>query len=102
MALATLLHLDQFNFGSDEPVALVSAWGWTLVYLVAPVASGVLLSRQLREPGVRPRQPARRPSSPGCGYLFLAQGALLALVGVVLFVRPGHAPTRCGRGPSPR
>ncbi len=89
MTVATLLHLDQFHFGSDEPIALVTAFGWTIVYLAAPVAGWLLLSRQLREPGSDHR-PAT-PIVPGLRYLYLAQGGLLVAVGVVLFVSPGSA-----------
>jgi hypothetical protein len=89
MTVTTLLHLDQINFGSDEPVALVMAWAWTLVYLAAPVASIVLLLRQLREPGTD--EAPTTPIVPGLRYLYLAQGALLAIVAVVLFVSPGTA-----------
>lgn len=89
MTLATLLHLDQFHFGSDEPIALVAAFGWTLVYLAAPAAGAILLSRQLQEPGTD--QGPATPIVPGLRYLYLAQGGLLALVGVVLFVAPGSA-----------
>lgn len=91
MTVTTLFHLDQFNFGGGEPVAMVMAWGWTAVYLVAPVGGGLLLSRQLREPGsdVGPATPI----VPGLRYLYLAQGTLLAVVGVVLFLAPGRAET---------
>jgi hypothetical protein len=89
MALATLLDLDQFNFGSDEPVALISAWLWTLVYVAAPIASGVLLARQLRE--TEYAEERSTPIVPGLRMLFLVQGAVLSLVGVVLFVSPGSA-----------
>jgi len=106
MSLATLLHLDQFHFGSDEPVALAAAWGWTLVYLAAPVASGVLLSRQLQSSGPRGSDPdgsdeggfvsagpPATPIVPGLRKLYLAQGALLVIVAVVLFLAPGSADT---------
>jgi hypothetical protein len=98
MALATLLHLDQFNFDSDEPIAKLVAFGWTLVYLVAPVASGILLRRQLdqpRVPVVEDGAPARSttPIVPGLRSLYIAQGGLLILVAVVLFVAPGSADT---------
>ncbi len=94
MTLATLLHLDQFNFGSDEPIALVAAWLWTLAYLAAPVAGGVLLSRQLREPGSDEGDAgpgSSTPIVPGLRYLFLAQGTLLSVVAVVMFFAPGTA-----------
>jgi len=91
MTLATLLHLDQFHYGSGEPLALVMAWGWTLVYLAAPVAGAVLLSRQRQEPGSDTRSAS--PIVPGLRYLYLAQGTLLSVVGVVLFVAPGTADT---------
>jgi len=129
MSLATLLHLDQFHFGSDEPIALVAAWAWTLVYLVAPPAGLALRARQLRppatprptptEPGTietgpiepgpieaGPSEAGRTGAGPGDGgrgggrtapivpglrYLYLAQGAVLMTVAVVLFVAPGAA-----------
>ncbi len=93
MALATLGHLDQFNYGSDEPIALIAAWLWTLVYIAAPIASGVLLSRQLEE-GPDPSDAGRQHSTPivpGLRYLFLAQGTLLSVVGLVMFLAPGSA-----------
>jgi len=96
MSLATLLHLDQFHFGSDEPVALVAAWGWTLVYLVAPVAGWLLRTRQLgrlASDGSDPDEPAGTPLLPGLRTLYLAQGAVLVTVGAVLFVSPGTADT---------
>lgn len=108
MAVATLLHLDQFHFGSDELIALAAAWGWTLVYLAAPIAGWVLRDRQLRSSDLPDDAPAdpdqaievddgggRRvtgtPMVPGLRSLYLAQGAVLAIVGAVLFVSPGTA-----------
>ncbi|HVF13401.1 MAG TPA: hypothetical protein VM942_02310 [Acidimicrobiales bacterium] len=110
MAVATLLHLDQFHFGSDAPVALVAAWGWTIVYLVAPLAGFALRSRQLRHPdaggadadpdgpdpdGPDPDGPepgeAVTPMLPGLRTLYLSQGVVLTVVAVVLFVAPGRA-----------
>jgi hypothetical protein len=90
MAVATLLHLNQFHYGSDEPVALVAAWGWTAVYLVAPIASGLLLARQLAEPG-RDDGPPTTPIIPGLRYLYAAQGVVLSAVAVVMFVAPSTA-----------
>ena len=94
MSITTVLHLDQFHFGSDEPVALVAAWGWTLVYLVAPVAGWILRTRQLRQSGPRESdESAGTPLLPGLRKLYLAQGAVLTVVAVVLFVAPGTADT---------
>ena len=109
MTVATLLHLDQFHFGSDEPVALVMAWGWTLVYLVAPVAGWVLRVRQLHQlrqlrapdeddaedapDGGRGVVPGGTLILPGLRRLYLVQGVLLILLAVVLFVTPGTADT---------
>ncbi len=91
MAVATIIHLDEFHFGSDDPVAHVAAWGWTLVYLVAPVAGAVLRARQLREPGTD--EVRTTPIVLGLRRLYLVQGATLTLVAVVLFLAPGTADT---------
>jgi hypothetical protein len=96
MALATLLHLDQFHFGSDHPVALVAAWGWTLASLGAPFAGALLRARQLgRISPFDAADPdagaATTPIVPGLRTLLQVQGTVLAVVGVVLFVAPGTA-----------
>jgi hypothetical protein len=96
MALATLLHLDQFHFGSDHPVALVAAWGWTLASLGAPFAGALLRARQLgRIDPFEEADPdagaATTPIVPGLRTLLQVQGTVLAVVGVVLFVAPGTA-----------
>jgi hypothetical protein len=95
LSLATLLHLDQLHFGSDEPVALVMAWGWTLAYLAAPVAGAFLLVRHRRQPSPESESGAAAarttPIVPGLRRLYLAQGALLVAVGVAMFVAPGSA-----------
>ncbi len=57
--------------------------------MAAPIASGVLLARQLRE--TEYAEERSTPIVPGLRMLFLVQGVVLALVGVVLFVSPGSA-----------
>lgn len=91
LGLATLLHLDQFHYGGNGFLAQALAWIWTLTYLALPVAGGVLLARQRAAPGTQGR--AETPIVPGLRYLYLAQGALLVVVAVVLFASPGTADT---------
>lgn len=81
--LATLLHLDKFQFDN------ANGWLWLIVYLVVPPWLAVLLPLQLREPG---REPPR--AAPLEGWLLPVMGvqALVVLViGVALWVAPSSA-----------
>ena len=91
LTVATLLHLDQFHYGSDEIIAQAWAWIWTLVYLAAPIIGGVLLFRQRAQPGTD--KGAVHPIVPGLRALYLTQGAVMVLVALVLLVSPGSADT---------
>jgi hypothetical protein len=78
--VATLLHLDKFNFDN------VNGWLWTIVYVTVPpylVLQGV---RQLR---VRGEDPPKSAPIPGwLVWLVAAQAAIALVVGVLLFAAP--------------
>ncbi len=87
---ATLLHLDRFHFGSPVPLARFAAWFWLVIYVVVPLAMVVVLVVQER----RPAEPDRWVPLPTVlRVTMLAQGAVMLVVGVALFVRPGLAAT---------
>ena len=68
--VVTLVHLDKFHLGADQPAsARLVTWGWLAIYAGVPVAMLVVAWRQTR-PGRAGSAdgaaagPARRP---GCG-----------------------------------
>jgi hypothetical protein len=78
--VATLLHLDKFNFDN------VNGWLWTIVYVTVPPYLVLVGIGQLR---VRGEDPPRSAPIPGWLVLLVSLQALIALVvGVVLFVAP--------------
>lgn len=87
--VATLLHLDRFHFGAPGAVARLAAWFWLAVYVVVPVAMLTMLLLQERQQG---GHRSRHPSLPRHLAVPLGlQGAVLLVVGVVLFVAPRSA-----------
>ena len=86
MLVATLLHLDKFHLESGEPVAVVVAWIWLVVYVVVPPALIVLLVRQVRAPGVDP--PRTLPLTAWLRGALLIYGAVFVVGGAVLFAIP--------------
>lgn len=89
MTAATLVHRDLFHLDSNEPVALVSALGWLVVYLAAPVTSAVFALLQLRRPGADP--PPARSMLPALRVLLLVQAATLVAAAAWLYLVPGRA-----------
>jgi hypothetical protein len=89
--VATLLHRDRFHFESAGTVARFAAWFWLAVYIVVPVALTLLAVRQQRMPGDDPRR--RLPLPAWLAAVLSAQGAVLLVVGVTLFVSPARAAT---------
>jgi hypothetical protein len=81
--VATLLHLEKFNFDN------VNGWLWTIVYVTVPPLLVVLGFRQLRVPGVDP--PRSAPIEGWLVILVAAQSAIALVVGVVLFAAPSSA-----------
>ena len=81
--LATLLHLDKFQFDN------ANGWLWLAVYLVVPPWLLVLLPLQLREPG---HEPSRTVPLERWLFPVLAVQALIVLfIGVALWVAPSRA-----------
>ncbi len=85
--LATLVHLDVFHLDDDRTVARGAAWFWLAVYCVVPVVLLVLLVLQARTVGTHPAR--ARPLPRLLAVALLAEGAVMLVVGVVLFVAPG-------------
>ena len=81
--LATLIHLDKFQFDN------VNGWLWSIVYVAVPPTLVLLLPRQLRLPG---REPPR--SAPIAGWLLsivALQGLVVLVIGVALWIDPSSA-----------
>jgi uncharacterized membrane protein YsdA (DUF1294 family) len=89
--VATLLHRDRFHFSADGAVARFAAWFWLAVYLIVPVALVVTAVRQQRMPGRDPE--VRQPLPRWLGVVLTVQGAIMLVVGVVLFAAPSAAKT---------
>jgi hypothetical protein len=89
--VATLLHRDRFHFESAGAVARFAAWFWLTVYIVVPVALTLLAVRQERMPGDDPER--RQPIPTWLAVVLTAQGAIMLVVGAVLFVSPARAAT---------
>ena len=89
--VATLLHRDRFHFESAGAVARFAAWFWLTVYIVVPVALTLLAVRQQRMPGDDPER--RQPLPTWLAVVLTVQGAIMLVVGVVLFVSPARAAT---------
>lgn len=85
--VATLAHLDRFHFGLSPGIAWGAAWFWLAVYVVVPVVMVVLLVLQQRTEGTHPARV--RPLPRWLAALLAFQGAVMFVVGLALFVRPG-------------
>lgn len=88
---ATLLHIDRFHFSAGEPIPVLAAWFWVVVYLVVPPALTFTAVLQQRMPGADPGR--RQPLPRWLAAILTLQGAVMLAVGVALFVRPSTAPT---------
>lgn len=88
--LVTLVHLDKFHLGADEPAsARIVTWGWLAIYAGVPVAilGGIALQARSRvpEPGSRS---LRRPLPTGLRVLLTVLAAVLLVSGAVLLLVP--------------
>jgi hypothetical protein len=83
LLVATLLHLDKFHKHS------VFGWFWIVAYVLVPPALAAALWRQLRAPSVP--TPAVLPLAPALRAVLVAEGLVLAGVGVTLFAVPDTA-----------
>lgn len=87
--LATLLHLGKFHLDDSRFVPALAAWVWVAIYVLEPPILSVVYVLQLRAPG------GDSPSAPEIPRWFrstaAAFGALLVVLGAVLFVAPETA-----------
>ena len=91
---ATLLHLDKFHLTADTAAtvqAQAAAWFWLIVYIVVPVALPVLMVLQERAAGADP--PDRHPVPGGLRVALGLEGAVLLVVGILLYAAPSAATT---------
>ena len=81
----TLIHLHKLHLMMGAPAARFAAWFWLIVYLITPPACVAVLIRQ----EVAKRSPVRHvmPMPLWLAALIGLQGAILAGVGGILFVR---------------
>src|SRR3954451_10410932 len=84
---ATLAHLDRFHFGVAAAFPKGAAWFWLAVYIVVPLLLVVMLVLQIRTPGTHPARV--HPLPRWLAALLAFEGAVMFVVGVVLFVWPG-------------
>jgi len=94
--VATLLHLDAFHLGGERASAVFAGWAWLVVYIAVPPAIVVAVLAQVRRSRLGLRDTlAPEPGEDGwLGFLrwpILVVGALIAVVGAVMFLAPGTA-----------
>jgi hypothetical protein len=87
MLLATLLHLDRFQFNSPHAVARGVTWAWLAIYVVVPIAGVALLVGQLRVPGDDP--PRLAPLPPWMRAVLALHAVVMLALGIALWVAPG-------------
>jgi hypothetical protein len=88
--VATVLHLDRFHLQEDQAgLPLAAAWLWIAVYVLVPPAIAVLWWAQERAPGHGP--PEHVPLAPWLVALLAAQGTVMTVVAIALFVAPSSA-----------
>jgi hypothetical protein len=87
--IVTLLHVDRFHFAAPLLITRIGTWTWLLVYALVPIIMGVLLVVQLRQPGGDP--PRTQPLPPWARWIFVAQAAIMAPLGLALLLAPAAA-----------
>jgi len=83
--ITTFLHLDKFNFHADSTTAVVVTWVWTIAYGILTPVLLLALIPQRKMPG---DDPVTGPTPSWVRQALLAVGALMAGVGVVLYLIP--------------
>ena len=87
--IVTLYHIDRFHFDSPTLITVAGTWVWLLVYILVPIALGIIWIRQARQRGV---DSIREKPLPGwLRYSALFQGLILILSGTVMFLLPEKA-----------
>jgi hypothetical protein len=84
--IVTLIHIDKFHLDAPEAGTVVGTWLWLAVYALVPVAMGVLMVMQGREPGQD--GPRAAPLERWQITVLAAVSAVMLLVGAVLLVAP--------------
>jgi hypothetical protein len=91
MLITTALHLDRFHFTSLIPTAAFTAWAWTLVYLLVPIALTIAWISQMRQARPTPSDAAEQASAPMPAWLralILALALIQVTLGLVMLVAP--------------
>lgn len=90
---ATLRHIDRFHFGADGALARGAAWFWTVVYIVVPLGmAGVLALQERRRLRTwRWETPHGHRLPVAVRVALVAEGAVMAVVGMALYVVPTTA-----------
>jgi hypothetical protein len=89
--VATLLHLDKFHLNSPIFSAMVAAYLWLAIYIAVPIALLILLIYQIRLQGSTPKRKATLYT--GMRLVLVAQGLLMLVTGLILFLFPATAST---------
>lgn len=84
--IATLLHLEPFQFDSPRWITRAGTWVWMVVYAGVPPALALVWFYQSRQPGREPSIVARMPV--WMRWLLVGQAAVMVLLGAALFVAP--------------
>jgi hypothetical protein len=84
--LATLRHLDRFHLGADG-LPRAAAWLWLAVYVVVPLWIAVTLVLQ----GAPAADGLRRPIPGPLRAALAVEGAVLGVVGALLYLAPATA-----------
>lgn len=83
MLIATLIHWDRFNHGDAPFLAAFAFWGWTIVYIIAPL---VVFALWWRNRATDPREPAPGEPLMSRAVLLAARAfAVVALVAATIF-----------------
>jgi hypothetical protein len=89
--IATLLHLDKFHLSSPIASAMIAAYLWLAIYIAVPIAMLALLIYQIRLQGSTPNRKATLYT--WMRLVLGAQGAIMLVTGIILFLFPATAST---------
>jgi len=87
--VATLLHLDKFHLYSPIFSAMVAAYLWLAIYIAVPIAMLILLIYQIRLQGSTPKR--KETLYTWMRLLLAAQGTVMLVTGIILFLFPATA-----------
>lgn len=85
-SIVTLVHLDRFHFDSPAWITVAGTWVWLGVYIIVPIALGMLWVIQMRQPG---GEPSRENTLPLWMRInLILQASIMLLLGVVMLLAP--------------